>query len=410
MTVPLRWIVLIGCFIAYLFDALEIVILSLALPSMRPDLAISVPQGGLLATATLLGIGVSAITAGWFSDRYGRKKPLIHCLTVFGTLSASLAFASNYELILAIRFLSGFGLGGVWAIVAAYVVETWPAQYRGRAVAFVLSAFPLGGALAAVIATLVLPSWRMMFFIAGAGVIIPILIVLLGFKESQEWLRTRQAGDTEVSATPVSQIFSREYLRVTLLGTAVCAFSLVAWWGASTWLPTFLHEDKNVPMPTVALFMTVLSLGMFLGYNVFGVIADKIGRKKAIIISLTGTGLLLPLYAIAASESTLLWLGPAFAFFAAFTGLFGSYLGELFPAHIRATGAGFCFNVGRGISALAPLILGSLAATVGFSSGFVVCGCFFLVAAVLMMALPSTDTREPSRQAPSPAKPPIHSR
>jgi MFS family permease len=135
----------------------------------------------------------------------------------------------------------------------------------------------------------------------------------------------------------------------------------------------------------------VLNLGMFVGYNVFGLIADRIGRRSAIILSLLGVAVTLPLYALTANQTALLWFGPLFAFFAAFTGLFGSYIGELFPTRIRTTGAGFCFNVGRGVSAFAPFALAALATVIGLSGGLLVCAAFFAAAGLLTFLLPSTD-------------------
>ena len=389
MRTSVRWVVLAGAFVAYMFDALEILLLSYALPDIRATFGLSATQGGLLATATLLGIGVSSVTAGWFADNYGRKRALLLSLAVFGVFTAALPLVPNFAVFLLLRFVAGLGLGGVWGAVSTYVVETWPAAQRGRAVAFVLSSFPIGGAIAALLAGALLPDWRLLFFLAGAGVVVPLLIVGLFFTESAEW-----AGQ---KSTPVkiAEIFSPALRRQTLLGTAVAGLALFGWWGGSTWLPTFLHTDRGIPTATVALFMTVLNLGMFVGYNVFGLIADRIGRKYALLLSLAGVGLTLPLYVVAADRTALLWLGPLFAFFAAFTGIFGAYLGELFPTRVRATGAGFCFNVGRGVSALAPLTLGALATGAGLGTGLLVCAAIILCAAVVMTFLPNLRSAAP---------------
>jgi MFS family permease len=386
--------VLAGAFTAYMFDSLEILLLSYALPDIRTTFGLTATQGGLLATATLLGIGVSSVTVGWLADNYGRKRALLFSLAVFGVFTAALPLVPNFTVFLLLRFVAGLGLGGVWGAVSTYVVETWPAAQRGRAVAFVLSSFPVGGAVAALLAGALLPDWRLLFFLAGAGVVVPLLIVGLFFTESAEWARQK--------STPVkiAEIFSPALRRNTLLGTAVAALALFGWWGGSTWLPTFLHTDRGIPTATVALFMTVLNLGMFAGYNVFGLIADRIGRKYALLLSLAGVGLTLPLYVVAADRTALLWLGPLFAFFAAFTGIFGSYLGELFPTRVRATGAGFCFNVGRGVSALAPLTLGALATGAGLGTGLLVCAGIILGAAVVMTFLPNLQSAAP---VPAPA-------
>ncbi|MFS8097516.1 hypothetical protein LFM09_10295 [Lentzea alba] len=147
----------------------------------------------------------------------------------------------------------------------------------------------------------------------------------------------------------------------TLPRAAVAGLALFGWWGASTWLPAFLQGDRGVPAATAAVFVIVLNLGMFVGYHVFGLIADR---------------------------TALLWLGPLFAFFAAFAGIFGAYQGELFPTRVRTTGAGFCFNVGRGVSAFAPLTLGALAAAAGFGTGLPVSAGFVARAAIAMTFLP----------------------
>ncbi|KIC79527.1 MFS transporter, partial [Pseudomonas sp. C5pp] len=132
-----KWHVLIGGFIAYLFDAMEIVLLSIALPVIRQDLGLSINEAGALATATLLGIGASSILTGWYSDNFGRRNALIASLAIFGSLTSAIAYAHDLYLLLLLRFLSGLGLGGVWSIVSAYIVETWPPQQRARATSFV---------------------------------------------------------------------------------------------------------------------------------------------------------------------------------------------------------------------------------------------------------------------------------
>ena len=111
-------------------------------------------------------------------------------------------------------------------------------------------------------------------------------------------------------------------------------------------------------------------------------IADRIGRKYALVLSLAGVALPLPLYVIATDRTALLWLGPMFAFFVAYAGIFGAYLGELFPTRVPTTDAGFCYNVGRGVSAFAPLALGVLATGTEFGAGLLVCAGFMACAAI----------------------------
>ncbi len=381
-----RWIVLGGCFLAYLFDALEIVLLSMALPTIRKDLALTITQSGLLATATLVGIGVSSVLGGFVADNFGRKKALVASLLTFGAFTVAIAIAPNYETILLLRFLAGVGLGAVWSVVSAYVVETWPEQHRGRAAAFVISAFPAGGAMAAGIAGWFLPDWRLMFLVAGTAVILPAGVVLVFFAESESW--AAEKARTSADVVSVRDVLGSSLRRRTLLGTVMAALALFGYWGATTWLPTYLTTERDLPSSSVATFMTILNVGMFLGYNGFGILADRIGRHRTIILTLLGVALTLPVYALTTHRTALLWMGPVFGAFTAFFGLFGSYLGELFPTRARATGAGFCFNVGRGVSALAPFILAGLAGSIGFRGGLIVCAGFFALAALVALLLP----------------------
>ncbi|NKY31343.1 putative sialic acid transporter [Nocardia gamkensis] len=111
----------------------------------------------------------------------------------------------TFAAIILLQLIAGFGLGGVWAIVSTYVVESWPARERGRAVASVMSAFPVGGMLAALIAGTHSSDWRAMFFASGVGTIVPIALLWRFFPQSREWLDTvdarRATGAASVANT-----------------------------------------------------------------------------------------------------------------------------------------------------------------------------------------------------------------
>ncbi|NMO00694.1 MFS transporter [Gordonia sp. TBRC 11910] len=385
-----RWVVLGGCFFAYLFDALEIVLLSLALPAIRDDMGLSATQGGLLATATLIGIGVSSVLGGYVADNFGRKKALIASLLIFGVFTAAISVVPNFTVFVLVRFLAGIGLGSVWSVVSAYVVETFAEQHRGRAAAFVISAFPAGGAIAATISGLFLPDWRQMFLVAGIAVLLPVLVVIFTFGESESWARRQE--QTVHRTVSVRDVLTPALRRRTLLGTLMAALALFGYWGATTWLPTYLTAERGLAEGSVALFVTILNIGMFVGYNVFGMVADRVGRRRTIVLTLVGVSATLPIYALTTDQTALLWLGPLFGAFTAFFGLFGSYLSELFPTNVRTTGAGFCFNVGRGVSALAPFALAGLATSIGFQGGLIVCAGFFVLAAIIAAMLPADGT------------------
>lgn len=391
----LKWRVLAAGFVSYMFDAAEIIVLTVAIPTLMAALSISKSDAGLLVTATLLGIGCSSVLVGWYADNYGRRKALLGCLLTFGAMTAAIAAADTWLEILALRFLAGLGLGGLWGVVAAYIAETWPARQRARATSFVLSSFPVGAALAAGVAALVLPvyGWRVLFLVCGLGAVAVAVVLYFVLPESAAWKSERAtalaAGGAHARIS-VRAIFAPGLRRTTVLGTLAASFALTAYWGSTTWLPTYLVKERGLSTSAMALFLVILNVGMFLGYNAFGFIADRIGKKRAVLLSLAGTVVTLPVYVMTRDHTALLWLGPAYAFFISFAGLFGAYFAELYPTSMRTTGAGFCFNVGRGVSAFAPFIMGSIASAYSLATGIGLCAVFFLLAAITVCFMPSS--------------------
>ena len=397
MKVISKWHVLIGGFLAYLFDAMEIILLTIALPVMRQDLGLTFNEAGMLVSATLLGIGFSSITTGWYSDNYGRRKALLISLIVFGVLTSLVATTQNWALLLLLRFLSGLGLGGVWGIVSAYVTETWPEHQRARATGFVLSSFPIGAAIAALAAATFLPDWKVLFMVAGISTLIPVIYIYFLVPESGEWAAQKAntlANPMVHKKVSVREIFAPEMLRLTLLGTLAASCAVIGFWGASTWLPTYLVQERGLNISMMAQFMAILNVGAFIGINAFGFIADYIGKRNATLLSLLGSAVMLSIYALTTQNAILFWLGPIYAFFYAFASLFASYFSALYPTRVRTIGAGFCFNFGRGLAAFAPLLLSGIATHYSLALGLLVCAGFFGFATLTMLFMPQVESTQ----------------
>jgi MFS family permease len=394
-----KWRVLFGGFFSYTFDAMDILLLAMCLQAIMADLQLAPAAAGMLATSTMIGEAVSAVTMGWYSDNYGRRAALQVSLVSFSIFTMAIALSTSYWEILVLRFVAGLGLGGLWGVISAYISETWPIHQRGRAAAFALSSFPLGVALAAYFAGHIIPEygWRAVFWTAGLA--IPVAIYIHFFvPESAAWKAQHEArkevwerDHKKPDSVTLDEIFTRDLAKSTILGALVAGLSLSAYWGTTTWLPTYLVRERGLSVSDMGMFMTVLSVGMFIGYQLFGWLADTIGKRRALLITLFGCAVTLPMYALATDRIVLLWLGPVYAFFIAWVGLFGSYFGELYPTRVRATGAGFCFNVGRGVSAFAPVLFGGLAQMIGIQLALGVCGALFLLAGIVMVFLPNTE-------------------
>jgi MFS family permease len=285
-------------------------------------------------------------------------------------------------------------MGGEWNSGATLVAETWPSEWRGRAMGIVQSSWAIGYALAAIVARLVLArtSWRWVFFIG----VLPALVTLWiqhDVPEPEIWRKSRQIPAPSglwKAATP----------RILVL-LLMNAFGMFAWWGLFTWIPAYLalplaKGGRNFSLLDFTSFLTVLNLcGMWPGYILFGYVADRFGRKRSIVIYLFLAAVSVPFFAAARNPSWILVTASITAFFG--TGFFtGSAIigSEVFPTPIRATALGISYNAARGLSAFAPFAIGALGEMYGLSVSFYACGIAFLLAGITALRVPETRGSE----------------
>lgn len=391
-----KWRVLTAGFSAYTFDAMDFMFLAITIPLLITEFDLTVGQAGLLGTGTLVGVGLSCIIMGWFADNYGRKRALMVGVAIFGIFTGVTGLAESYEAILILRFLAGIGLGGIWGVIAAFINETWPPHQRGRAAAFVFSSWPIGYGLAALLAAVVLPAagWRALFFCGFAALAVVVYIYFF-VPESEEWQREKTIRDASEGREPsarVRDLFKGSLLAPTLLGTSAATFALIGYWGVNTWIPTYLMTERGFDVGMMPWFIVIMNVGMFTGYQLFGYLADRIGGRNSLILTFAGAAVLVPLYANAEGLLALFLLGPIMAVFFSYSGIFGSYFANLYPAHIRSLGAGFCFDIGRGLSAVSPFALGIIAERNSLSFSIALCGISFAIAGLICFAMPRVSS------------------
>ena len=286
----------------------------------------------------------------------------------------------------------GIGLGAEWSAGAVLVAETWPPEHRAKAIGVMQSGWALGYMLAAGVTAVVLPrwGWRVLFL---TGLFPAFLAVLLRrqLKEPEIWLTSKPTKRPGIKV-----IFQGNLLRRTLLGSALSTAVLFAYWGLFTWIPGFLSASKErggagLDIVHTSGFIIPMQLGAFAGYVSFGWIADKLGRRPAFLIYVIGAAILTPIYGASRDQQTLLLLGPAIGFLGTgFFSLFGSMLAELYPTSVRGTGQGFVYNIGRGLSSMAPWVVGFFADTYGIGASLALNSAFFLLGAALIFTLPET--------------------
>src|SRR5947207_7711462 len=388
----------IAAALGWMLDSFDVMLYAMVLAALIEDpvLHLSLSVAGILNSVTLLSAAAGGMVFGVLADRLGRKRALMAAVLIYSIFTAACGFAQSAVQLARFRVLLGIGMGGEWATGAALVSESFPARHRGKALAFVQSAWAIGYGLAAVVNLIVMPvwGWRGVFFVG----VLPALFTLWIQRRVEEPPMWRSAASVERGR--VSMLFTPDVASITIAIMLMNSCCLFAWWGLNGWVPAYLRLSPaqggiGLSSSTMSLFVIAMQVGMWFGYVTFGFMADAIGRKRTYVIYLLTAAALLPLYGILRQPAALLVLGPFVAFFGTgyFSGL-GALIAEIYPTVVRATAAGIGYNFGRIASAGGPVTVGWLAATRGFGVAFTVAGAAFLLAAVCWMWITDTGTRE----------------
>jgi MFS family permease len=406
---------LLAAAMGWALDAFDTMLYALVLTLLMRDLGMSKTTAGLLGTLTLLASGLGGVLFGFLADRIGRKQALMASILTYSVCSFASGLATSIALLAVARFVLGLGMGGEWNTGATLVAESWPAEFRAKAISVVQSSWALGFAAAALVAGPVARyfGWRAVFFVG----ILPGLLTLWirrGVPESAMWAehgsrgqprppRGADAGGDMASSISFNRdmkfavIFRPPYVKATFALLLFNFCGMFAWWGLFTWLPPYLSLPVSQGgrgfgvMGTTTLLVVLNLFGMFPGYASFGWVADHLGRRKAFLAYSLTAALLIPLYAAARSPAVLLVLGTVVAFFG--TGIFsgsGIIGSEIFPTGVRARALGFTYNGARTMSSVAPLVIGSVGQIKGLGWAFYLCAAGYLLAALLTTQLPET--------------------
>jgi MFS family permease len=387
-----------ACFGGWALDALDIQIYTFAVPALIAVWHITNAQAGLLATSALVISAFGGWIAGMLADVIGRARLLMIMIAWFAFFTFLSGFTNNFEQLLVVRGLQGFGFGGEWAAGSVLIGEVVRAEDRGRVVGVVQSAWAWGWAAAAIIATIIFQvfdqhiAWRLLFFV---GILPALLVFYIRSKVPEPVIfeETKQSAGRRSAL----QIFGRELLPTTILGAALATGAQGGYYAITTFLPTFLRTQRHLSVLSTGGYLAVIIFGSWCGYIVSAYLNDAIGRRKNFFIFAIGSLLIAIAYTQAEiSDRMMLGLGFPLGFFASgiFSGM-GPVLTELFPTSVRGAGQGFCYNFGRGIGAFFPTLVGLLSASVmlGTAIGIFAAISYAIVIAAAL-ALPETRGRE----------------
>lgn len=398
---PFRWRVLWAAFFSYLVDSYDLIVLAIAMPVLLKALNVPLRTGGLLFSGTMVGAIVGSVLFGLIAENYGRRFALILSLLWLGFAMGLILFISTWWQLLLIRLFAGLAIGGLWGPCSALIAEHWSQETRGRASSFVYSSFAVGAMLASLAGRLVLSvDWRMLFLFGSASIILALIVGWLIPSPGEGQAAPKQKTERKVG---IGSIFTRQLLRTTILATLVSLFNLAGYWGAASWLPTFLVRERGLSLGTMANFSLFMYVGMFAGFQVFGALADTVGRRRSMMAAFFLVSFSLAVYIVSRNPVFLFWWGTIVGIgVSGMAAVAGAYYAEIFPEHLRAYAGSFCWNTGRIGAVLAPWLVGYVGETSGLQAGLAIICVVNLAGIVVLFFLPETlkeQTHEKKRPA-----------
>jgi SHS family sialic acid transporter-like MFS transporter len=381
-----KYMALIAAFLGWMFDGLEIGLFPLAgrpalLELLDNDKAAAGQWFGYIIAMFLLGAAAGGVIFGWLGDRVGRVKAMIWSVLFYSLFSGACGFVWTVEQMAVLRFLASMGMGGEWALGVSLVMEIWPARSRPLLSGLIGAAANVGFFLVGLISLgldkfhafheflgSMLPKawseallrngqWRMLF-IAGALPALLTFLIRIFVPESEKWKQASSSGPKP----RVADIFAPGLGRLTLMGALLAGIALMGTWASVQWIPPWVGKLTAKPAE-VAKAQMLMAVGAITFTIVVALLAEKFNRRIAFAglcaISLIVCELLF-LWQPEYGTTFLILATLANGLTAGFYGWLPLYLPELFPTRVRATGSGFCFNIGRVMAAVGAITSGQL--------------------------------------------------
>jgi SHS family lactate transporter-like MFS transporter len=370
-------------FLGWTLDAFDFFLLVFCLTAIGREFHKSDAQVAIAITLTLAFRPVGAFLFGLLADRYGRRLPLMLDLVFYSVVEVLSGLAPSYTIFLVLRALFGIGMGGEWGVGAALALEKVPPRLRGIISGLLQQGYATGYLLAAICYFVLFPrfGWRPLFFVGGLPALLA-LFVRVRVKESEVWRKTKHESWGSLWRAILSHW--KLFLYIMVLMTAMNMASH----GTQDMYPTLLERQWGFGPKERAVITGISMIGAILGGVLCGLLSDRVGRRRAIVIALVGAVLMIPLWAFAPNVA-LLVLG---AFLIQFMvqgawGVIPAHLAELSPDSVRGFLPGFAYQCGALFSSGAVYFEAVLAHRVHYPVAMAATAAAVFVFAALAAAL-----------------------
>jgi SHS family lactate transporter-like MFS transporter len=396
-----QWYAYIAAWLGWTLDAFDFTIFLLIMLPISQEFGVPITAVTIVFSLTLVMRLVGATAAGWLGDRIGRRTPLMISILWYSICNFIAGFSPTFTFLLVFRTLLGIGMGAEWPAGAALAMESWPIRSRGFMSGILQGSWGLGFALSALVYGTLYDElgWRGMLWI---GILPALAVVWIRFfvKEPEVWVENKrqQAEKKAEVKTPLFVIFKREHLYNTLTGCAWMASAFCVYYSIWALFPTYLQKELQWTPAEVRTPTFWANIVVFAGNGLWGVVADRWGRRPAIYVPALIAIVITPLY-LWTKDPTLIVGGFILQgiFGGAIYGQNPSYLSERFPTEVRATASGFVYHQGAIFGAAVAPVLSYFAVEMGmgFAVPMMVSTTIFLVLVVVFILMgPETKGKE----------------
>jgi MFS transporter, SHS family, lactate transporter len=396
-----QWMAWIAAWLGWMLNSFDFTIFLLVMVPIAREFEVPLTAVAFVVSMTLWMRLIGGMASGWLCDRIGRKTPLMISILWYSLCNFIAGFAPSFLFLAAFRSVFGIGMGAQWPAGAALAMEAWPTRSRGLMSGLLQGAWGLGFLLASGVYGLLFEviGWRGLLWI---GILPALLCVFIHFrvKESAVWKDNQQRRLVEKTqaSNPLHTLFKGRQARNTLTACFWMFGQFVVYLSLFPLFAAWLQKELLLPAASVAYPVALANLVAFFAMGFWGSIADRIGRRWAIIIPAALGCFVAPLYLTTSDYDRIVWSFALQGCFAgAIYGLSPAYLAERFATEVRSTASAFCYHIGLFLAGFVPPLLTYFAVERGIGFAIPMLYGTIIGAAVVVAALaisPETKGRD----------------
>ena len=354
-------------------------------PFLRDSLGLTLTQAGSGYSAQGAGALIGAIVIGQLADRLGRRAMLATVMVGYGVTLICGTLVTSYLAYLAQRFILGLFMGGIFPIVVGIYVGLFAANVRGRLASLINAIFSSAISLPGIAGGASAGDWRLLLWLGGVP---PILLAGFAFLLVPKTADARRPAGVR-TRVPVLELFVPGLRRQTLLLASLTGLNFFGYQAFTGWQTTYLRDVRHLDAAALGAIVGWSFAANIVGGFFWGWAGDRFGRRFNALGFLAAAVLIGFYLGFARSPLALSAMGAAYGFMLSASVVWGPWLTELYPSHLKSTAASI-FNWGRVVSFFAPLITGALAERAGLAWTMSLASIAFAAAGLIWLSLPET--------------------